>query len=245
MSKKVIFNLIFGLILILNQANAQTFIESGRIVYERKTNLQKIPNLPSWMQKQVDELKYKVEKFELLFDKEQSAFLPIDVPNATPSMLDYLTVKNKVYASSKTSERMTVIDLMGTKIFLKDTANQREWIITENTRNIAGFNCRMAVNPVNDSTRLYAWYALELIPTVGPETFFGLPGAILGLATEDGGVVYFAKSVEVLTPGLKHFDMAIGKSDVVSIAKFKDDMTKRMGNNPMAKDMLKGFFRWY
>lgn len=245
MIRNLIFKLVVCLVICINQATAQTFIESGRIVYERKTNLQKIPNLPSWMQKQVDEIKYKVDNFELIFDGEQSAFLPIDVANATPSMIDYLTVKNKVYTTAATKERMTVIDLMGTKVFLKDTANAREWTITENTRNIAGYNCRMAINPVNDSTRLYAWYALELVPTVGPETFFGLPGAILGLATEDGGVVYFAKSVEAIAPDPKKFEQNIGKSEVVSIQKFKEDMMKRMGNNPMAKDMMKGFFRWY
>ncbi|HEX4887212.1 MAG TPA: hypothetical protein VFV37_04115, partial [Luteibaculaceae bacterium] len=31
--------------------------------------------------------------------------------------------------------------------------------------------------------------------TAGPETFNGLPGLILGLATEDGGVIYFARQV--------------------------------------------------
>ena len=245
MNRNILFKLIVGLFLFLNQANAQTFIESGRIVFERKTNLQKIPNLPPVMQKQVEELKYKVDNFELIFDGEQSAFLPLDAPNATPSPIDFLTVKNKVYTTAESKERMTIIDLMGTKVFLKDTANARNWTITENTRNIAGYNCRMAINPVNDSTRLYAWYAVEIIPTVGPETFGGLPGAILGLATEDGGVVYFAKSVEIATPDPKKFDMNVGKNDVVSIAKFKEEMTKRMGNNPMAKDMMRNFFRWY
>ena len=39
-------------------------------------------------------------------------------------------------------------------------------------------------------------YTDQILPSTGPETFNGLPGTILGLATEDGGVVYFAKKIE-------------------------------------------------
>ncbi len=240
-----IIKLFICVVLWTNQANAQLFVEQGRIVFERKTNLLKIKNLPPFMQKHADEAKTKVDNFELLFDGKQSAFLPIDQPNVTPSPIDFLTVKNKVYTTATTGERITGMDLMGTKVFLKDTAKTRGWIMTENTRDIAGYHCRMAINPVNDSTRLYAWYALELVPSVGPETFFGLPGAILGLATEDGGIVYFAKSVEIITPDPKKFDPAIGKTEVYSIPKFQEEMAKRIGNNPMVKDMMKGFFMWY
>lgn len=233
------------LVLCVNLGNAQMFAEQGRIVFERKTNLLKLTSLPPFMQKLAEETKVKIDNFELLFDGKQSAFLPIDIPNATPSPVDFLTVKNKVYTTESTGDRITGMDVMGTKVFLKDTAKQRTWIMTENTRDIAGYHCRMAINPVNDSTRLYAWYALELIPSVGPETFFGLPGAILGLATEDGGIVYFAKSVELITPDPKKFEMGIGKSEVYSIPKFKEEMLKKIGNNPMVKDMMQGFFRWY
>ncbi len=242
---KDIFKIVAVGILSIGSLQAQNFQYKGKIVFERKTNLQKIEGLPPFMQKMADELKYKVDNFELIFDDKQSAFLPLDVSNAQPGMADYLTIKNKVYTTAETGERMTVIDLMGTKVFLKDTAVDRTWIITENTRNIAGYNCRMAINPVNDSTRLYAWYSIEIVPPVGPETFFGLPGAILGLATEDGGVVYFAKSVEFDEPDPKKFDYQIGKGEVTSISKFKEEMTKRMGNNPMAKGMIAGFFKWY
>ncbi|MCX6292662.1 MAG: hypothetical protein NT126_13025 [Bacteroidetes bacterium] len=38
----------------------------------------------------------------------------------------------------------------------------------------------------------------------GPESFVGLPGAILGLATEDGSVIYFAKNVEAVKQELNN-----------------------------------------
>ena len=69
--------------------------------------------------------------------------------------------------------------------------------MTSSKRKIAGYECRRVIWKKNDSTRIHAWYSQELVPAVGPESFGGLPGTILGLATEDGGVVYFAKSVEV------------------------------------------------
>lgn len=117
--------------------------------------------------------------------------------------------------------------------------------MTDNTRKLAGYECRMAIYRKNDSTNLYAWYAEELVPSVGPETFSGLPGTILGLATEDGGVVYFAKSVEFTKVEDSAFKYDTGKTKVYTKQGFADEITRQMGNTPMAKGMIAGFFRWY
>lgn len=219
------------------------FIESGKITYERKTNLLKIPNLPPFLQKIADEKKYNVDEFVLTFNSNGSSFIPKVAMTNNPA--DMLSTKNTVYSNHLTGDRMTMIDMMGNKIFIQDTVNKIRWTMTDNTRKLAGYECKMAIYRKDDSTRLYAWYAEELVPAVGPETFSGLPGTILGLATEDGGVVYFAKSVEVVKVEDSQFKYDTGKTKVYTKKAFAEEITKQMGNSPMAKGMITAFFRWY
>jgi GLPGLI family protein len=54
------------------------------------------------------------------------------------------------------------------------------------------YECIKAIWQKNDSTRIYAWFSPMISASIGPEGISGLPGAILGLAREDGSVVYFA-----------------------------------------------------
>lgn len=219
------------------------FAGSGKIVYERKTNLLKIPGLPPFLQKIAEEKKYKIDEFVLTFNENGSVFVPKTAMTNDPA--DMLTTKNTVYSNHQTGDRMTLLDMMGNKIYIQDTVNKISWTMTDNTRKLAGYECKMAIYRKDDSTRIYAWYAEELIPTVGPETFSGLPGTILGMATEDGSIVYFAKSVEIVTVEDKEFKYETGKTKVFTKKGFADEITKQMGNNPMAKGLIASFFRWY
>ena len=88
------------------------------------------------------------------------------------------------------------MDMMGREMVIQDSMTTRQWKITEKKRKLGGYLCRRAIWEMNDSTRIYAWFSVDVVPSIGPEGFAGLPGAILGLATEDGGIIYFAKEVE-------------------------------------------------
>ena len=169
-------------------------IYEGKIVFERRTNLEKRlkdQEINRWMRG--DLKKPKIDMFELLFNDSSSVFVPVE--SEFPDEREWSTMSNLSYQNLKTNTRKQEFSFWGTKVLLEDTLNQRAWKITESSRNIAGYNCKQAVWEANDTTRIYAWYAEELISSTGPETFNGLPGVILGLATEDGGVVYFAKEV--------------------------------------------------
>lgn len=219
------------------------FIQAGKITFERKTNLLKMGELPDFLKEIAEEQKYNYDLFELYFKEGGSAFIPI--PKEAKTRADMLTVKNTVYSNLETKDRMTLLDMMGNKIFIQDTVNKISWTMTDNTRNLAGYECKMAIYRKNDSTNLYAWYAEELIPSVGPETFSGLPGTILGLATEDGGIIYFAKQVETMPVPDETLTYKVGNTPVFTKQGFKDMMIKRMGNSTWVKGMVEGFFFWY
>ncbi len=232
-----------GFLILVSSSTFGQFIESGKIVYERKTNLLKLKELPPFLKDIAENKKYNIDEFTLTFNEHGSVFIPKTAMSNDPA--DMLTTKNTVYCNHQTKDRMTLLDMMGNKVYIQDTVNKINWKMTDNTRKLAGYNCKMAIYQKDDSTRLYAWYAEELVPSVGPETFSGLPGTILGLATEDGGVVYFAKSVEFVTVEDKAFKYETGKTKVFTKKAFAEEITKQMGNSPMAKGMIASFFKWY
>ena len=120
----------------------------------------------------------------------------------------------------------------------------REWKITESKRKLGGYMCRKAIWEPNDSTRIYAWFSTDIVPSVGPEGFYGLPGAILGLATEDGGIIYFATEVEALKPpdGILTYERQ--KKGVYNKADLIDLLEEKMGQWVKRKDLV-SMFSWF
>ena len=66
----------------------------------------------------------------------------------------------------------------------------------------------------------------------------------MGLATEDGGIIYFAKSVEIITPKVEIFKINTGKKEVYSVEDLKTKIEKDFGNTPRGKRILSDLFRW-
>jgi GLPGLI family protein len=83
-----------------------------------------------------------------------------------------------------------------------------------------------------------------LVPSIGPEGFCGLPGTILGLATEDGGIIYFAKKIELLTPSREDVLMDAGKNKTFTLKELRLKIEKDYGNTPWGKRMFDDLFRW-
>lgn len=215
-------------------------IKSGKVTYERKTNLYKKykdDDVREWIR---EEDKNKIDFFELFFNDTMSVFKPVE--SELKENYSWATSKNSVYQNFNTNTIYMLKTIWGESIPLRDSLAWRKWKITDNTRNIAGYKCRKAIWCVNDSTRLYAWFSQELETGTGPETFNGLPGVILGLAPEDGGVVYFAKKVEVIKPEPSVFVAPKTKSKVYSTKELKAKLEKDYGKEKWGKAMIKDQF---
>ncbi len=236
----------WGVVLLLTCVSflATSQITSGRIVFERKVNLKKLfgddPRMKNFI---TDENKTRIEHFELLFDDSLSAFLPIPEEETGGGFMKYLTSHNKVYYNRNTEMKTAVLDLWGNETFLRDSMQYRAWKVTESKRKIGGYLCRKAIWEMNDSTRIYAWFSVDVVPSIGPEGFGGLPGGILGLATEDGGIIYFAKEVSILPPKKELLTVDPGKNDVYTKEELKAILMEKMGKW-MKKGDLDGMFSW-
>lgn len=218
-------------------------IHAAKVIYERKTNLYKKfkeRNVSEWIK---EEDKNKVDIFELYFNDTLSCFKPQE--SDLKEQLSWATSKFTTFQNFKTKETIAIKDLWGEKFYLKDTVKQRSWKITESKRNIAGYTCRKAIWQADDSTRIYAWYCNELECSTGPESFCGLPGTILGLASEDGGIIYFAKSVEVLSPTGEQLSPGKIKKKIYNPTDLRKELETEYGSRSWGKAMLKNLFGYF
>jgi GLPGLI family protein len=212
-------------------------VTGGKITYERKTNLHK--RLKHWEEVKEwikDADKIKVDEFELIFNDSTSCFKPVE--SEYRDNFEWATNKNTTYQYKASQTKVTFKKIWGEEFMLKDSLAKRKWKITDGQRNIAGYNCRKAIWVENDSSRVYAWYADEVIPGFGPESFNGLPGMILGLATEDGGTIYFAKKVEITKPAPEVFMLPKTKKKPMKTAEFREQLVKQYGKEKWGKAML-------
>lgn len=203
--KKTIFTLTIFLAYI--QLNAQVqFINSGKIEFEKKMN-QHAPMQDEaeniWTAEMLKQMpKFVSDVFELKFNSNKSVY---KLAKENP------TNRYMMWGSKPVNTDATVQDLQngGTsaqkEIFentyvIKDSSRNLEWKIADETREIAGFECRKAVTKICDSVYVVAFYTDQIPVSAGPESFGGLPGMILGLAIPRLYTTWFATKVELTEP---------------------------------------------
>ncbi len=235
--------LFLSLFLCVEFVSQAQFFSSGTIYYTRRTNLQKRFTDQRMKRFINEDNKIKNDRFSLSFNDTVSVFKYI-APDTQDEMA-WLTSKNEYYQYLNAAKQLTIFQFFGTSVYVKDSLPVRPWKITESRRTICGFNCRKAIYQKNDSTRIYAWYAPNIVPSIGPEGFCGLPGTIMGIATEDGGIIYFADKVDFAeAPKKESFLVEIGKNKLFTLKDLREKLEKDYGNTPWGKRMFDDMFRW-
>jgi GLPGLI family protein len=234
--------LIIAFTLILQLSAFGQTVKQGTITFERRTNLLKKFDDDRMRAMVKEENKIKIDKFSLVFNDSVSLFSYVQPESADP--MSWMTMKNTVYHNFKSNQRVVYMDMWGTSLIVNDTAVKRVWKITDKTRKIAGYECIRAVWQKDDSTRIYAWFTTDIVPTVGPESVTGLPGAILGLATEDGGVVFFATKVDLIEPKPEAIMQPKKKGKEFTEADLKQELINRMKGQPYGDKVVREIFFW-
>jgi len=233
-----------GVIVLLSTVSIAQ-ITSGKIVFERRTNLKKTvgknPRVKDFIN---EDNKIRKENFELAFNDSSSVFAYIEPEEEEGGMLSYFTQRNTVYQNLAEEEFMVIMTAWGDPMYLKDSISERKWKVTESKRKFAGYLCYKSIWEMNDSTNIYAWFSPDIVPSVGPEGVSGLPGAILGLATEDGSIVYFATEVKETKVTSEMTDYSKFNKDVYTKTELIETLAKSMGKWVKRKD-LEGMFSWY
>ncbi|RZK49495.1 MAG: GLPGLI family protein [Pedobacter sp.] len=149
---------------------------------------------------------FKTKKSTLYFNKNKSLYT--QTPEVTTGGLfssivgSELLDQNNIVAQQLDNGLSTVQKKVFDETYLlKDSIPKITWKITDETRTIAGYECRRANAVILDSVYVVAFYTDVIPVSSGPENFSGLPGMILGLALPHDHMTWFATEVkeEVIT----------------------------------------------
>lgn len=201
---------------------AQTkFVSVGKIEYERKINVHRqfdVSEEDSWYKEYVSKLpKFHTTYFDLLFEDGRTVYKP---GRETDDL------KTRIWGIGPSKDNVIVTDLQKNEskslksvfeqtYLILDSSRNLEWRMSDETRTIAGFECKKAVARICDSVYVVAFYTDEITVSGGPESFHGLPGMILGLAIPRLYTTWFATKVELMTPTEKDFTIS-GKGKKVN-----------------------------
>lgn len=202
--RKISFLLIIALVYV-RQAYAQNtiFLSHGRIEYERRINVfARIGNDDDQWSEFRKKLSnhFKTSYFDLVFTRDKSLYRP-GRESDDRELFNFWQAPaqdNIVWSDLGEAKTVTQKNVFETNFLVQDSLRQIKWKITDETRMIAGFNCRRANAIIMDSIYVVAFYTDEILTGGGPESFTGLPGMILGVSLPHQHITWFATKVEAV-----------------------------------------------
>jgi GLPGLI family protein len=191
---------------VARQATAQSagYVFTGRIEYERKTNLHRQIEGEEWYGKFKAQIpKFNTAYFDLLFNATTSLYKPGREPESVNPFARNMTgpaAANIVHTNFSTGRIAAAKEVFEQKFLVEDTVRRLQWKVLEEVRTIAGYSCRKAVGRMFDSVVVVAFYADGIPVSGGPESFAGLPGMILEVAIPRLHTTWIATKVELVPP---------------------------------------------
>lgn len=189
-----------------SQSTNTLIINAGTIEYEKRTNVERI--LDSFYTKGGDVSmsefaksykqkgpKIKVSNYNLSFDTLKASY-QLSSPVLTGAhFLDRLVEDNLVETNFQERTSLSRKQVFENTYTVKDSLQKIIWKITDEYRDIAGFQCRRANGLVMDSVYVVAFYTDQIVVRGGPESFWGLPGMIMGVVLPHEYTTWYATKV--------------------------------------------------
>ncbi|MBS1513123.1 MAG: GLPGLI family protein [Bacteroidetes bacterium] len=197
--KQFIYSVTF-LLLCTSAAQAQQFIDKASVEFEVKTSLKKSMSNDRWGEMLKDNLpEFKTAFFNYSFADNKSLykFDHWDEKSKLPEWMRNSDEENNWYMDFTAGKLYKQKSIAGSKFNIEDSIPEIKWRITNESRQILGFNCRKAVGKIFDSVYVFAFYTDEILIPGGPVSISGLPGMILGLTIPRMYASYIATKVVV------------------------------------------------
>lgn len=179
---------------------AQQFVDKAVIEFEVSTNLKKMMSNRSWDEMMKDNISdLKVSYFNYTFADNKSIFKfdRWSPKTRVPKHQKEVDEENSWYFDFNTGMMNMQKQIAGTNFVIADSIRKIEWKITNENREIAGYNCRKAVGKIMDNVYVFAFYTDDITISGGPCSISGLPGMILGLTIPRLYTSYIATKVDV------------------------------------------------
>lgn len=218
-------------------ANAQ-FILKGKIEFEKTVNQHKQMTIGeddnsfiNTIKKQIPE--YKRTYFNLLFSDGKTRYEPgRESTDKTTPWGDGPASENIIYSDFEAQKMTAAKQVFDESFLIQDSLKKYKWRITNDTRKIAGFECRRATTVIMDSIFIVAFYTDEIVMPGGPESFNGLPGMILGVVVPRLFINWYATKIE----------LTVKETAIVPPKKGKNTDTK--GVDKTVQESLKRWGKW-
>lgn len=184
-------------------AQNSIFLSTGKIEFERKINVfAQIGNDDDqWteLRKKMSN-HFKTSYFDLLFTRDRSLYKPGRESTDKENFFFFQSPAqdNTVWSDLDHDKAVSVKNVFEQTFLVQDSLRHIHWKITDETRTIAGFNCRRANAIIMDTIYVVAFYTDEILANGGPESFSGLPGMILGVSLPHQHISWFATRVEAV-----------------------------------------------
>jgi GLPGLI family protein len=194
--------LILTTVLFVSNLNAQQFIDKAVIEFEVNTNLKKRMNSDSWsdqIKENMSELKTSYYTYTFAENKSIYKFDRWSEKTRIPNYEKDEDEENIWYFDFSTKQMTVQKQIVSTNFLISDSITNIEWKLTNENREIAGYNCRKAVGKIMEDVYVFAFYTDQITITGGPCTINGLPGMILGLTIPRLYTSYIATKVTVNT----------------------------------------------
>lgn len=179
---------------------AQQFISKGVIEFEVKTNVKKTMGNNIFEEQLKDQMSdFKTAYYKYIFDGGKSIFKfdRWDPASKIPEWFKRNDEENSWYFDHNNNRFNMQKQMYGTPFNAEDSIPVLRWKMVNESRVIAGFNCRKAVAKISDSVYVFAFYTDEITIPGGPCSINGLPGMILGLTIPRLYVSYIATKLQV------------------------------------------------
>ena len=190
--------LLFLFCICFNGMAQKGITDRAEIEYERRMNLLKLNENNEWYLKNKEQIgQFNIAYFNLIFYNNKSIYRPgrEAINKSTNSWFVYPANDNIVYTDFGTGKVSAKKNIYEESYLVSDTLLKCEWRITDEFRNILGYDCRKAVTKIKDSVTVIAFYTDQIAISAGPEGFSGLPGAILGLAIPKMHTTWYATKI--------------------------------------------------
>lgn len=209
----------------------------GVIDYQLKVNMHRnIPKENEGIKAMIPE--FRISQFQLFFTPDESLFKPLEedndeeVSDNNGAQIRMRMPQNEVYIKPSEQKIVEQREFLDKKYLVNDTLKAAGWKLGAETKTILGYECRRAIKA--DTARkqtTVAWYTDKLRPSLGPDRFSSLPGAVLELDINDGERSFTAKKIDLRS--LKKGELKIPSAGTVmtgvAFRKMVDEQMKKMG----------------
>ncbi len=181
----------------------------GNIQYSSKSKVHVLINIEKFSK--ISQEKFKVghdassrKNHVLNFNKNNSLFTEVIDVNINPSLGMRSNPKGpslminrpgNFYKNLKTKNFINQKEFFGKHFIIRDKLPTINWQKTGEVKMIGKYTCFKAIVKENNTTSVVAWYTIDIPVSQGPGKYWGLPGLILEVQTED--VVYTCTKIEL------------------------------------------------